>query len=396
MSCADSARKRFAKWRIDLAIHDALEAADRFRCGDKFQRLLAIALSRSEMLRAMPVDGYAGYPHAEQYLRGLLALARQRRNWLRECEDWFPSDDSPFVQFGSLARHVMANSPVPEFMTRVWFEGFSSQAERHQSLFKHLARGGSIRGANVPLRLNKPMARCFATAPHHVTVEQALRWAQVRSYGAGKRFAAEILNTPLVTNFEQHAYWATVLQFLIPYQDQLSGKVESVIQYMKSVHRHLPPTITQQSLEQSLKAFLQGTARVRGEALWSRPRPTLRWSGLPIRGLRYVDRIDNGWRVYRWSIRELLTGQELLDEGQAQSHCVATYDRYCAARRSSIWSLRRHTFMGDQRVLTIEIQPETRTIVTALGKCNSCPTEESRAVLRHWAEEENLRIADWI
>lgn len=396
MSCADSARKRFAKWRVDLAIHDALEVANRFRCGEKFERLLTVALSRSNMLRAKPVDGYAGHPHVELYLRGLLALARQRRHWLRECEDWFPSHDSPFMQFGALTRHVMANSPVPEFMTRVWFEGFSSQAERHQSLFKHLARGGSIRGANVPLRLTKPMARCFATAPHHVTVEQALRWAQVRSYGASKRFAAEVLKTPLATNFQQDTYWQAVLQLLVLHQDQLLGNVEPVVQYMNYRHRYFPPTITTRQLARSLNAFLQGTSRVAGQYRWSQYRASLRWKGLPIRGLRYVEKTESAWRVHRWSIRELLTRDELLDEGQAQSHCVASYERDCVARRSSIWSLRRHTFLEDQRVLTIEIEPKTRTIVTALGKCNSRPNKETRAIIQHWAEQEDLRIADWV
>jgi hypothetical protein len=86
-------------------------------------------------------------------------------------------------------------------LTAVWLEEPSPAAERHQTLFKHLCRGNNIRGADVPIRLTRPMARHFLQAPDHLSVEEALRWAQVRGLGGDKGFAGEVLASRLGTNF---------------------------------------------------------------------------------------------------------------------------------------------------------------------------------------------------
>ena len=109
MSFTDTERKRFTKWRIDLAIHIALVIARKRSILEAFQRLLAVVISRSDLLRPFPVSGYAGWAQAEKFLRGLLALCQHRRSWLREVYEWDAPVGNPLQQFGSLARHLLAS-----------------------------------------------------------------------------------------------------------------------------------------------------------------------------------------------------------------------------------------------------------------------------------------------
>ena len=54
-------------------------------------------------------------------------------------------------------------------------------------------------------------------------------------------------------------------------------------------------------------------------------------------------------------------------------HCVARYVGRCAKQRSSIWSMTCYSCVGQEHVLTIEVDPGTRTIVQAKGKRDSLP-----------------------
>ncbi|MCA9069426.1 MAG: PcfJ domain-containing protein, partial [Planctomycetaceae bacterium] len=125
-------------------------------------------------------------------------------------------------------------------------------------------------------------------------------------------------------------------------------------------------------------------------------RPRLRWKKTGIGGFHHLEPKENEWSFKYWTIHELANHQELIDEGQAQNHCVAIYTPDCAKGESSIWSLRCQGALESQRVLTIEVDPEARMIVTALGECNSLPKPNARTVMELWAEAEGLKIARWV
>ena len=102
-------------------------------------------------------------------------------------------------------------------------------------------------------------------------------------------------------------------------------------------------------------------------------RAKLRWPRTSIGGFRYVEPQKHEWSVRYWTIRELTDSRELIDEGSALHHCVDTYAEACAKRSTSIWSMQCHGSLESHRVLTIEVIPKEREIVTALGRYNSEP-----------------------
>ena len=93
-----------------------------------------------------------------------------------------------------------------------------------------------------------------------------------------------------------------------------------------------------------------------------------------------------------WTIRELLSSDELAAEGRAMSHCVATYTARCVRRTSTIWSVGIEAAGGRERCVTVEVNPESRQVVQAKARCNDAPDEASLAILRLWADRESLKI----
>lgn len=91
-----------------------------------------------------------------------------------------------------------------------------------------------------------------------------------------------------------------------------------------------------------------------------------------------------------WTIDELLSDRELRIEGSIMRHCVATYIRDCARRKTTIWSMKIQQGNRRRRELTIEVNPESRRILQAKGKGNATPSQSAVRVLSEWAAKENL------
>ena len=79
-----------------------------------------------------------------------------------------------------------------------------------------------------------------------------------------------------------------------------------------------------------------------------------------------------------WSIRELLSSDELIDEGRALRHCVSTYARSCHTGRSSIWSMEIEDENGRRKILTIEVALREKVIRQVRGRRNRLPTPKRK------------------
>lgn len=393
MPAAHAERKRQAKWRTDLAIHEALAVARQRNLSSPFKRLLTAVVSRSSLLRPGPVGGRTPWARAQLLLPALLTLCEHHRAWLHEPEAWDAPDVDPWSEFGALARHLLADYWVPDFMTRVWFEERSPVALQHQKLFKHLGRGGNVRGADVPLRLTKPMARFFNQAPAHFTVEQALRWGQIRGLGGTPQMAAAVASTHLGSSFHADRLWLPILKFLIASPRLDANQVTPLIRFLQQRRQVRELELLSKIInERRLQTLLDEADTWPHNEVAAEKRPALRWPNSSIKGLYHVEPHQHPWSIKYWTIRELTSSGQLEAEGLAQQHCVASYDYFCMRRVSSIWSLRRHGSLSNQRMVTILVLQRIRCIITALGKCNTRPTPEAMHVIKLWAEQEDLEV----
>ena len=97
-----------------------------------------------------------------------------------------------------------------------------------------------------------------------------------------------------------------------------------------------------------------------------------------------------------WRIRELLSSSELIAEGRAMRHCVASYSRSCYNGICSIWTVDVETEEGTEKLLTVEVATASNLIRQVRGKRNRRPTEKEKEILQRWAMQEGLELAAYV
>lgn len=396
-------RRRSAKTTADAALHAALKM---FPSNSDEQMSLQLLLrhvrSRSVLLgtASEPLKQGTG----EVLLSGLVEIARRRGGWLRPIHKWLPPQASPFVQFRSLVKHLFARYRVPTFMASVWLR--SPPEAAWLDLFLHLGRGKSIRQFDTPIRLTKRMARHFMQAPDDLTVEQALRWAQVRGIGGNPKLARTIVETWLGPRTSDEPFVESLIKFLVRNWPMSVDEARQIIQFVHD-QRFQPAEVTwglgagPEPLQPefavrglTLRSLRRRMAHWREDVM--RMNPTLAiqsetiWPATDISSFRY----DDGDVL--WTIEELLSGKALRVEGGIMHHCVATYIHACFRRWTSIWSLKAHEGERSRRVLTIQVSLRTRRILQAKGRKNVAPDEQSWSFLKQWAGQEGLALSNTI
>lgn len=120
------------------------------------------------------------------------------------------------------------------------------------------------------------------------------------------------------------------------------------------------------------------------------------WERLPINDFRWIEPKTTEWNYRAWTIRQLLSRDELVAEGKRMQHCVAIYAPICAAGVSSIWSLASSGLTTSTPMLTIEIIPRSKEIVQVRGLRNRRANASEIELIDRWARSESLTICDWV
>ena len=391
-------RKEAAKAVIDRAVRKVLKAAGRrspLRIA--LERLIRQVRGRADFFRAARVGA------ADEVADGLLSLASFHKDWLRPVEDWSPPEANPLPQFSALAHHLLALYPVPPVLASAWFRGQDFVGRRWQRAFLHIARGKTGRTAPLPITPTRRMAHEFLNAPPHLTIEQALRGAEVVGLGGTPELASAIADTRLGHDFTCDSFWRTVFLFFIntPRLDLAHvGPIVDYIEERKYTRRTvevadgitvaLEPDAADFSIKgRTVASLLRDIAAWRKHAAVPIGRESLRWPRCPIGEYR----ADDGSAR---EIRQLLSALELAVEGRAMHNCVGEYASSCLKGATTIWSLGVEDGGGRKPSVTIEVKPASRTIVQALRPCNEPPDDADKALIRAWADREGLAGAeDW-
>jgi hypothetical protein len=330
----------------------------------------------------------------------LARIARHHREFVRPPFEWKAIEGSPFVQFRSLVEHLFASYPVPKFMAAAWLSGNERSAAWQQRLFLHLGAGRSIRQFDTKIRLTKSMVGHFMKAPDDLTVEGALRWGQVRGLGGNNCLARAVVQTRLAVATTDEPFWESVIRFLVSNAKISQAEVREIVDFIHQQRFEAADTVVGRGAG---SRPLQPDFTIRGRSLMSLRRHMTHWreetlpqcTGTGIRKPATWPRTGIGAFRYAeqnrcWTIDELLTDWELRVEGSILQHCAARYIGACARRQTSIWSMKLDDGVRRRRILTIEVDPATRTIWQAKGKRNRDPDTIAVRVLNRWAEKEGL------
>ena len=114
---------------------------------------------------------------------------------------------------------------------------------------------------------------------------------------------------------------------------------------------------------------------------------TSNWKGMGISQFRYET------EECIWTITELRTAQNLVNEGRKMKNCVASYAYNCALGSSAIFSMER-IYLESQligKVATLEVNPSNRTLVQAKGVCNCALTSKVMSVVIRWVQVNRIK-----
>ena len=341
------------------------------------------------------------------YIQGIAALANHHESWLRSVEGWQVKKHNRDRQFSELARHLLAAYEVPLFMDCAWFNG----NETHQNWFKHIGIGQNIRTApDIPIPLTKKMAHHLLKAPKHYTIEEALRWSQVHALGGDRYLADALRETRLTRNFSNDDFWLNVIRFFIANPMLDVSHVNPIVDYIwdqkyenrrvfveRGVAREIEPAQPNFSMRgrtpETLLRQVEEWHRQLGRESKGRE---LEWTRSQIGEFHFMEGSEQLRNMKFWSIRELLSSDELIDEGRTLQHCVRTYARSCHTGQSSIWTMEIEDENGRRKILTIELSPRQKLIRQVRGKRNRLATPKEKDLLERWSAQEGLRIAGYI
>ncbi|MGD9546003.1 MAG: PcfJ domain-containing protein [Candidatus Krumholzibacteriia bacterium] len=315
---------------------------------------------------------------------------------VRSLDRWRPGGKGLRANFLSLAAHLLGPYPVPKFILEVTMQGdglITPELFRHLRTAKALAHGGSIhrdlRGTVLPGTLTRRMCHVWAATPETLSIAGAARRAQVLCYGGGVKLARLIAGgLPRVMSHNREEFWAEAIHWFCRQPDLDPVQVGPLCDFLSHRIAEDPGF--------SLKGRTYGSLK-RAMEQWHRETADLRRIGMKsftpsgFAGATWRKTVKVHGRLVAedlWSFQEILTARDLVDEGSAMRHCVATYARNIGCGYCSIWSLR----MNGNRKLTIEVVNRERRVVQVRGKSNRRALEAEAVMVRKWAAKNALQV----
>lgn len=366
---------------------------------------------RAKFFDGSPAVASLGQISGNTYVEALAQIAANSSSWQRPVEDWKPRSHSSSRQFASLLRHLFVKyDDVPLFLDTVWFTGNRKDAAERRSWYIHVGRGQNIRHCKLPIPLTKKMAHLFMRSPNELTIDQALRWAQVLGLGGDEHLARAIIGTRLIDQFQNDEFWSSVIRWFIshPMLDRTQvGPIIDYLQYQRFVPEHVYIANGQREETSPPQPNLSMNGRTPESLLrqvhdWHRKLNNdnryqiQQWKSSGIQNYEFIEGSEKKGTLRCWTIRELLSSKALLAEGRQMKHCVATYADSCARGFCSIWTMEVESFGGMSKAVTVEVRKSERMICQIRGKANRLPNDKEKQIIQRWAESEGLRVASYI
>lgn len=382
--------------RLDATLREPYDPVARYLQAHPQHREFAKSVPNFERL-CRAVRQKAPRLFNEHFIPALIQSAKL--GWTRPLDDWKPSGKGKERLFRSLSRHLFSRYPTPEV---IWSILFHPDAEKLRVVVSHVGTGGSffqlIKNGQFPIPLTKKQCHRVLNSPDSYDFLMSVRAAQFADLGTDRHLLAawigsesgSRLGTPQAEEFflsfvrlcaqtpmfdvEQ---FEPLLDYLLHRRREnsefsLKGRtVQSLLRGMEEWHAELH--LRQVSLANGQAVFTSSgfRAAVYGVTIHNK-------GAAPVRKT--------------WRIHEILSAQELFNEGKSQKHCVASYGRRVLEGSTSIWSLTLNEGGGPERCLTIQVENKQKTVVQIRGFANRRAHKPERKVIERWAGENCLRV----
>jgi hypothetical protein len=352
------------------------------------------------LLDAPVVNGH--HPGVE----ALVNLSRFTWAHIRAVVDWPGTSASWRPAVCSLAQHLIGKYAVPAFLAASWYATDDAYAEKKREWFVAHARGASFRSLDLPIEMTRKMEHIFLTSRDHLTIEQAMRRAELLALGASDELLRAVLATGSATDLRNGAFWRTVWMFLVANESAIDlAQVGPMLDFVQAIRHERVAVETPDGIV--LRDPPQPSFSMNGRTVQSMLRLMrdwhrslglanggLMWSPSPLQPMLIEEPSqDPSAAPIVWQLMELTNGAQLRTEGTALHHCVASYADRCWRGASRIWSLRVRRGEKVRHVLTIEVDMKRRAVVQARGWGNCAPSGKPLRLLHDWTVRERVRLA---
>lgn len=392
---------RHHRLQVDRCLSRAYARLEGEPARQEFDRLLrAIRARAPRVLEARPLGAH--HPGVE----ALVQLARVAPSFLRTPEDWSGSAASWQGGVHALAQHLVCAHPVPAFLGAAWYAADDAFAGAKRRWFAAHGAGASLRSLDLPVRLTRRMEHLALKSPPHLSIEHALRRAELLGLGAPPALAAAVLAARPAQDLRHGAFWRTAWLFLIANAHAIPlDQVGPIVDFLHAVrHQHVDVHTTEGVVRRPPP---QPDFTLRGRTAASVMRLMDEWHrglgagggdfGWPASGLRplalEIPSVDPRRPLPTvWEIVELTSSDALHAEGRTLQHCVASYAWRCRQGLSQIFSIRRQGAGSSRSMATVEVDPRQRAVVQARGLRNHRASGKALRLLHAWTARERLRI----
>lgn len=310
----------------------------------------------------------------------------------RDVDSWQPRVKGYRALLVSLAEHLFAAYPMPEFIWSV----FWATANRH--MMKQVARiayGTSVyalcESGSLPVPLTRRQCHELMLMPASLNFIEAIRYVQVMTAGGSYALFREWSKLRPVAAIQEPAmekFWLQVLHWCCKQSDLPSKDLPQLIEYLRVRNAAEPQfMLRKQNCKNVLNAMREW---LRNEIL----RKKACGQNLPESGWIPLDWKEStstkrGYTVtQQWQMKEVLSSESLLEEGIAMNHCVYSYRNAIKRGNCSIWSLQHN----QKRAVTIEVNNQLKRIVQVKGKNNREPNKAEQLAVSRWASSNDLCV----
>ena len=299
--------------------------------------------------------------------------------WVRDPQSWDPGGSK------CLLEHLFCIYDIPAFLRKSWFSKFERVEFKWILWFMIMGQGGSLKRASKHFAWNikSGFQQFLFDAREDATPLEACIHAEIKRLGGSARETRRLLEHPgfrinptvKSINDKGYLFWSETVKWIIAYGDDMTDEQCGLVLDW-ALHERIEANRTnsapfswkQRSLSRVLeRSHAFSLAKQRG------------WTNHNWKKHGY-DLVFEESPGQKWSFVELTSGRDLFVEGETHRHCSLTYTSACVSGNSAIVSL----LLNEMPRVTIEVNPQTRTIVQAKGHRNRDPNEQEKRVISLW------------
>lgn len=370
----------------------------------RYEYVLKNNLPMYRILRAVCMQGAENILSHPEIRNGILWMSRQLKAAVRQPETWHCPKGNFQVRFRHLIRHLFASYHVPEFMEKVWMK----EGEETHKFYIDLGKGVPVYGHPYLAEtvMSRKTAHWFRQAPANCTVEQAVRWAQLRTVRKDKRLFKAVSHSFLGKHFENEKFWGEGMRWLAQQDTVNYAQVRPLLRYINyrkfgrfqlgGVVMPLPApepefNFSGRTFSSMIKAMKDFETTIKMD----RDLDQTSWSPVPFPDFDWENHPETEKRRTGFRMVQIVNYKDLVKEGVRQNHCVATYSNSCTQGNTSIWSLRLCEQEDERSLVTVELTNSALQVNQVKGLNNRLADRFEANMVLDWASRIGVEVPEW-